>query len=291
LAFGSCILISFFFYPSPNVIHFHHDDAIKQIINHLKLKNMKNSIYVLLALALGFLIVSACNKYGDLTGLKGKLVASKTTVKINEPDSLLLVGAKTTDSIHWSVSPAGFDTLTTLHNKARVVFTRSGNYTVTVTDNGTPASVSIKVTDSLYYPITTYNTIPLTGDTITLVPHYYKSPIADSTYLSFVAQTKKYYCSNSSLKVSYSSTNNNYAINFLNVVQPSPCTLGETPIAAVISFTANQPAPLPNGTFPLAVTLNGTTYTGSIVVTSATITFNWNYTGGGVLISPKQISR
>src|SRR6202000_1423631 len=110
---------------------------------------MKKLTYLILVLAAGLFIVSACNKYGDLAGLKGKIIATKTTLEIGEPDSLLLVGAKATDSIHWSVLPSGFDSLVIRHNKAKIIFTRSGTYTVTATDNGTPATVSIRVTDSV----------------------------------------------------------------------------------------------------------------------------------------------
>jgi hypothetical protein len=45
-----------------------------------------------------------------------------------------------------------------------------------------------------------------------------------------------------------------------------------------------------NGSYPLTVTLNDTTYTGSIAISTASVTFNWNYTKG-VLITPKQIAR
>ncbi len=61
-------------------------------------------------------------------------------------------------------------------------------------------------------------------------------------------------------------------------------------ISAGVNFTQNETKTLANGTYPLNVTLNGTTYTGSIVVATSSITFNWNYTAG-VVITPKQISR
>jgi hypothetical protein len=106
-----------------------------------------------------------------------------------------------------------------------------------------------------------------------------------------VAQTKNTYCGSSTLVTSYSVDNSgNYTIGFLNVSQPSPCGIGQGTISSVINFTQNPATNMPNGTFPLSVTLNGTTYTGSIVATSTTITFNWNYTAG-VLISPKSVNR
>jgi len=144
--------------------------------------------------------------------------------------------------------------------------------------------------DTVAKPPVQYSTVPLTGDQITLVPHFYKSPTADSSYLYFVAQTKNFYCGISLLHTSYSLTIGNYSIGFLDVVQPSPCVIGDGPIAATISFTTNPAGPMPVGTFPLSVTLNGTTYTGSITATATTISFNWTYTSG-VLITPQQISK
>ncbi|MFI5139121.1 MAG: hypothetical protein ACHQIM_14960 [Sphingobacteriales bacterium] len=255
---------------------------------------MKNVIYYPLSLLFILFAISACNKFGELGGLggakKGQLVASAYKVDIKQPDTLLLVGAKTTDSIRWSVSPSGFDSLITQKNRALIFFKKAGVYQVKTTDNGVAATASITVSDSLYHPVISYNYLPLTGDQITLVPHFYNNALADSTYLSFVAQTKNSYCGNSVLSVADSLKNNSFGINFIRVIQPSPCVIGQSPIAAVINFTQNQPGLLQNGTFPLSVTLNGTTYTGSIIATATTITFNWNYTSG-VLIAPKQINR
>ena len=252
---------------------------------------MKNLIYGLFALMFTLCAITACNKYGDLSGQKGKLVASSYKVDINQPDTLLLAGAKTTDTVHWSVTPAGYDSIITKNNVAEVFFKKAGVYQVEAVDAPmAPAKASITVIDSVYKPVVTYNYLQLTGDQITLVPHFYNNPAADSSYLSFVAQTKNSYCGTSKLVVADSLINNKYGINFLYVSQPNPCIIGQSPIAAVISFTQNPAVSVPNGTFPLSVTLNGTTYTGTIVATSSTISFNWNYTSG-VLISPKQINR
>ncbi|MDR3696544.1 hypothetical protein [Mucilaginibacter sp.] len=252
---------------------------------------MKKSLYGFTALLLVFCAMSACNKFGDLPGSQnGKLQASAYKVDINQPDTLLLGSAKSTDTVKWNVIPSGFDSLITQNNKALVFFKKAGKYQVSATARGVTASTYITVSDSVYHPVITYNYLPLTGDQITLVPHFYNNPTADSSYLSFVAQTQKSYCGISRLVAADSLINNKYGINLLYIKQPAQCTIGQSPIATVINFMQNQPGLLPNGTFPLSVTLNGTTYTGSIVATSTTITFNWNYTTG-VLIAPKQISR
>ena len=138
---------------------------------------------------------------------------------------------------------------------------------------------------------TTYSTVPLTGDQITLVPYYYKSQTADSSYLYFIAQTHNYYCGTSTIDYTANiDANSHYAVSFIDVSQPSPCTIGQLPLGQAINFNHSAPNTIPNGTFPLSVTLNGTTYNGSIVATSASIAFTWSYTAG-VLIAPNQISR
>jgi len=250
---------------------------------------MKKRLLKITLLLSAFAAMASCNKFGQLPGQSANLVASSYKVAINQPDSLLLTTGKSTDSVTWSVTPSGFDSLITKNNKALIFFKKAGTYSVKAVDKISGAgTVSISVSDSVYHPTIQYVFTPLTGDQITLVPHYVAS--GDSTYISFVAQTKNYYCSTGILQLTDSVKNNQYFINFIRVWQQSPCTIGETPIAAVINFTANQPAPLPAGSFPLTVTLNGTTYTGTIQVTATTISFNWNYTSGG-LILPTQISR
>lgn len=79
---------------------------------------MKKSLYGFMALVLVIFVISACNKFGDLPGSQnGKLLASAYKVNINQPDTLLLGGAKSTDTVKWSVVPAGFDSLITQNNR------------------------------------------------------------------------------------------------------------------------------------------------------------------------------
>ena len=251
---------------------------------------MKNLIYGLFALLLVVFAISACNKLNDPSVKAGQLVASKYQLKINEPDSLLLVGADTTHTISWSVTPAGFDSLVTLRNKGLIKFTKAGSYVVKTIDNGKSATTaSITVSDSVYQPAGRY-VAALTGDQITLVPHYYHNAAADSSYLYFVAETSKSYCATGSFYLSWGPHNGGYNINLMGIVQNSPCTGSQAPINGIIYLTQNDPAILPNGTTPLSVVLNGTTYTGSMVVTATAISFNWDY-NAGVLISPKQVSK
>jgi len=247
---------------------------------------MKNTTRGLLALVMVIFIISACTK-GDLGSTKGQLNVTTYKPLINQPDTLLLVGAKATDSVRWNVTPAGYDSLVTKNNAAIVFFKKAGNYQVQVKDNGVITSASFTVSDSVYHPKVQYNYVPITGN-ITLVPHFHSSP--DSSYMVFVAQISSGYCGGSSLRYTDSLKNNTYGINFMNVAQPSTCAGGNGPLYAVINFTQTQPSLLTVGTYPFSVTLNSVTYTGSMVVSTTNITFNWNY-NSGVLISPQQISR
>jgi hypothetical protein len=254
---------------------------------------MKNLTYMMFALLLVAFAIAGCKKAENPIAVNGTLVASKLTVKVNEPDSLVLVGASA-DSIRWSVVPSGFNILATNHNKARVTFTKTGNYTVTASRTGkAPASVTIKVTDSVSNPTDTSHVIPLKGDQITLLSGLYKSKLGDTSYIYFVAQSTKFYCPSSTINFTNSlDANNNFSLNLINVQQSGTCAGPMGTISSrLIAFKQNPQHPyLVNGSYPLKVTLNDTTYTGSIAVSSAAVTFNWNHTKG-VLITPKQIAR
>lgn len=251
---------------------------------------MRRLAYCLLALLPAYFIIQGCNKAIDLPGAKGQLVASKTELKINEPDALEMIGAAASDSIKWTVTPSGFDTLLTKNNTAAIVFTKAGTYTVKASVNGaTPASVSITVNNDVYTGPKLNNIIPLAGDQITLTPAVYKSANADTTYIYFTAKTANYYCSTNRLNYSKSLVNGTYSLNFVNVTQYTNCTGGTSNLQTGIAFKQTAPA-LSNGTYPLNVVLNGTTYTGSIAVSATNVIFNWNYTTG-VMITPKQVNR
>ncbi len=252
---------------------------------------MKNLTLSMLALMLAFGIISGCTKVGE-PAYNGKIVATKTEVKINEPDSLVLVGAAATDSVQWSVVPAGFNYVISKQNAARIVFSKAGNYTVTATKLGAiPASIVIKVgTDSIPNPADSTTLVPLTGDQVTLMAGYYKSAGSDTAGITFMAHTANNYCSNGIFKFTAGvDAANNYSLNLIGIQEPKICrgTSDHFITSAGVILTKGS---LANGTYPLNVTLNSITYTGHIVVTTSTITFDWNYTSG-VLITPKVLTR
>ncbi|BAU52838.1 hypothetical protein [Mucilaginibacter gotjawali] len=251
---------------------------------------MKKSAYVLALIIAVFLTIVSCTKSGQLNAPAGQIAATKTVLKVNEPDLLALVGADSTKSVFWTVTPAGHDTLTTQKNGARLVFTKSGDYAVTANQSGAaPASITIKVTDSVYNPDYNPYFTPLTGDEIKLTPGYYKNAAGDTTALAFTATTTNTYCTNSMLSLGYSLYLNKYSLSFVGATRSIVCGAGSSTLSQYFNFSVYQ-ATLANGTFPFAATLNGTTYTGSIEITTTNIIFHWNYTSG-VVISPLTLTR
>ncbi len=250
---------------------------------------MKNAAYIFITLFAFVILIIACTKKLDSIPA-GKIAATKVKLKINEADTLLLVGADSTKTVNWSISPAGYDTLTTKKNAARLVFNKSGSYTVYADQNGgTPASIVISVSDSVYTPPSNPLFSLLTGDQLTLTPSIYTSRAGDTTALAFTVTTTNSYCTNSVLSIGYGGYDNIYAFTAVGVSHFNPCGVGSGPLTGSFNYGLFHPV-LVNGTYSFTATLNGTNYTGSIVVTTTTVTFNWPYTSG-VLITPKQISK
>jgi len=260
---------------------------------------MKTLTYITIFFGLLFTI-NACTKTGYTTE---HLDATRATVKIGQNDSLELVGATATDSIQWSVTPSGSNSIYHVHNHAIVSFNSAGNYTVTATVIGGAAyTYLITVTNEVYNPNPTppandaAKHISIAGDQITLSSHYAKSSKSDSAYVYFTAQTTNTYtCSNSLLNYTHSlNGSGHFSINFIDMFQPasSNCQAGNTTITSPpIPFLQTiQNTYLANGTYPLSVGLNGVTYTGSVTVTATDVTFTWTYTSG-VTITPMHITR
>jgi hypothetical protein len=259
---------------------------------------MKTLTYIAIFFALLFAF-NACTKVGYTTE---HLDATHATIKIGQTDSLELVGAAASDSIKWSVSPAGFNWMVNSHNHAIVNFNKAGVYIITTLVNGTTNyNYTITVTNEVYNPAPPpangqATHISIAGDQITLLAHYNKSTQSDSAHVYFNAQTtNNYQCSNSYLNYTHSlDASGHFSIGFIDMYQPAlkDCTTGNTTITSpVIPFMQSvQNTYLANGTFPLTVTLNGTTYTGSLTITVTDVTFNWTYTSG-VMITPQHFTR
>jgi len=253
------------------------------------------------ALFLLMVLIEGCQKAQLVSVVAGQLVASKTTVKFNEPDTLILIGAEN-DSVKWSITPSGSNATYKNTNKAVVVFLKAGIYTVSATAPGqAPLTKTITVLNENFYPpapadptppadpFPLFTHVPITNDNIVITPHYYKMPTSDSTYFILTAQTGKTYpCGNSSLNISQSQTNNNYIVNIVDIIQPgnANCALPNTQLKGSIYFIPIVASPIVLGTtYPLTVTVGSTTYTGVITFNKTYMDIVWNYTYGVIMSS------
>lgn len=253
---------------------------------------MKTLTYGVVALLLSLFVIEACTKTGVAT--TGQLGATKLIINANDMDTLSVIGLPPTASTSWSVRPAAnFGTINLVGNVAVIKFTQAGTYTVSASVNGaTPLTIVITVNPAVTSPATT---IPLTGDQVSLRVNLQKGPVVDSVYLWFGANTvKQYPCGNTELICTNNlDSSNGFHLNFINIAQSAGCTAipSVSPTRHPIVFNQNTLNPyMVNGTYPLVVTLNGITYTGSITVTATDINFTWPYTSG-VLLTTLHISR
>jgi hypothetical protein len=257
---------------------------------------MKNVTYGLFALVLSLFIIQGCQK-SDLIGQNGQLTATKLTLKLNETDTLTLVGASA-DSIQWSVTPAGSGTLLKFKNYAIVKFNKAGTYTINATvSGGATSTISLTVTNDAYVPNPIYTVYPFNNEQISLTPVYYKSKKGDTSYMYFRATTAKTYpCNNSILLFTKSVdvASKNLGLNFIGEKRPDVGNCGITgstlTSSSIYYFYEGTALSFIPGTYTFTVTLSDTTYTGSIVISATDININWDYTSG-VIITNKHINR
>ncbi|HWZ36326.1 MAG TPA: hypothetical protein VNW51_09215 [Mucilaginibacter sp.] len=252
---------------------------------------MKKLLYLSSAFLLALALAVGCKKGQMDKPLQ--LIAAKTTIKLVETDSLVLLGAEG-DSVKWTVTPSGL--MFHNSNKATVLFYQAGTYVVTATDPGhAPLSKTITVLNENYYPTTPNNPppppvshdtskfIPVTGDLV-ITPKVFREPNTDSLDLILnIKSSNTYPCGNSSFYLTQSQTNNNFVIDIPNILQPSnySCTRPNTQIQRSIAFYPQVNSPVVVGTsYPLTITIGSTKYTGSIVFAKDYADITWPYTSG-----------
>ncbi|MFC0518769.1 hypothetical protein ACFFGT_31440 [Mucilaginibacter angelicae] len=252
------------------------------------MKNLK-SIPALLFLVL--FVITACQKNGIPNAPAGQIAISKLKIKINEPDSMLLVGADTTKAVTWTISPSGSDELQTHTIAALVKFSKAGQYTVKASNSDiTSSPLTVTVIDSVYAPV--YNENFTAGEQISLTPRIIKSTKSDSSYIGFTATTKNSYCTNSHLDFGiYFNTNPQaYFIQFNGIFFIIPgCGIGSHTVAATTDFSSYL-TPLTPGTYPLHIFFAGANYNGTIEVTPTQVIFHWD-NASGIIISPTTLTR
>lgn len=254
---------------------------------------MKNLIYLSAAILLSTALIIGCKK--EIGQQPLQLIAQKTTLKLAENDTLILLGAAK-DSVKWTVTPSDNCLMFHNSNKASVLFYKAGTYVVSATDPGhAPLTKTITVLNESYYPPVTDNPppppaqhdtttiIPVAGD-LSITPTLWKLPNTDSLDVIFtINSVNTYPCGNSSFNLQQSQFNNNFAIDIPNVLQPGPsaCAKPNQPIMARVEFFPQVNSPVVVGTsYPLTIKVAGTTYTGSMAYGHGYVDITWNYTSG-----------
>ena len=264
---------------------------------------MKTTIVNLISASLLTVIIfgSSCKKNDDNQS-KPVVTLSKSTIKIGEP---VVATTNSNVVVRWSVKESPINTwISSSQNKSVIIFSTPGTYAVTAhyfldstaSSSYDSSASSVIVIDSIYNDSSEAHClsialIPLNADEqIMLTPVSYTD-----TGLVLIAHTRDTYGAFYPM-LDYTQTSEittGYGFSFSNILtypcNPSNPSGVALPGTAVLSFGgANHP--LQNGTSDVTFKLNGTHYKGTLTVTSASCTFNWNYTSG-VTISPLVIQK
>lgn len=245
-----------------------------------------------IALILALCILTACNKNGEPNAAYGEIALSKLKIKINEPDSMLFVGADTTKAVTWVVTPAGSDELLPVKTVALIKFTKAGTYTIKANNSDIESKPkTITVIDSVYVPTLFYAKLA-DDDQISLVPQIIKSAKSDSSYLAFTVTTKDKYCSNSVLDfgIGYESMPRGFYMSVQGTyLHPNGCSPVRRQLSAHNDFSSFL-EPLTVGTYRLFISLHDINTQGSVEVTPTQVIFHWD-DASGVILSPKVLAR
>ncbi len=247
---------------------------------------MKKLIFPIIGIlmATGFF---ACKKDAS-TGKTSLDVSKLDKIAKGEPVEFTLGQAAAGASVNWSVSPNVSTQINSTGNKAIIRFGAKGYYTVTAVGAGLSASSTVSVTDSVYnpgVPGSQGTTQALLANEIIKITVSRNDSGQASYGLVFKAETSNAYpCASNTLLSTITPGTSSYAISFTGVFVPADCTAGGN--AKAVAFTGLNY--IQSGSTPLSITVNGKTYTGTIVKTGNNFTINWpNSTG--VTISPTSL--
>ena len=133
-------------------------------------------IIVFTALSMLAISFTACKKDSATpTPATTVLTASKTTgIKQGEPVIFTAANVTVKDTAKWTVSPSANTQINASGASASILFKQKGQYTVTALVAGIMSRSTVTVTDSIYKGTgpapTTYSSVALTGDQLTLTP-------------------------------------------------------------------------------------------------------------------------
>ncbi|MBS1661445.1 MAG: hypothetical protein JST68_10385 [Bacteroidetes bacterium] len=225
----------------------------------------------------------------------GTLTLSNQTVKIGQPLTVSLPQGVIPTSIKWSVKPDSTAHVSVDSGHAMITFTRGGRYDIwasysTTADSSKRDSCggTIVVSDSVYTPPPPppayySDTVSVQHDSL------YIHPFPDTNALMLTAQsTMRYGCNPYFLYATSASVSTGISLDFQKVIYTTGGCGGMYPATSLIDLTGSVSG-WPNGTYPFSVKYDGTTYTGSLTISSTHYTFSWN--NPRVFITPLQVNR
>ena len=237
-------------------------------------------IAVLTAMLLGLI---SCNKNENETTPQGVNASKTSDIKKGEPVNFTFIQAPEQSSVQWTVLPGTDVSINASGNKASVLFSAAGSYTVKAFYGTLKGSVGVIVEDSIYNPgggdTPTYE--PLTGDQIFITVSRIDSMGMSGLDFRYITE-KKYDCLNHTLLLDNIFTLPDLKVVFNSVYVPSAeyCEAGEDQATGGTSWY-----PVADGNHGLEFVLDGVTYTGSFIKSGLTYSFSWPYTSG-VTITP-----
>jgi hypothetical protein len=256
---------------------------------------MKNIKSLLFLFSISSFLMISCSKDPSSSNSMAKLFLSKSTVKIGEPLYATLSGQAANTNVAWSSSTSSPQWATPSTDSAVYIFTSAGSYTVKANFqsgiNGANDSTygNVIVTDSIFSDsaITTCDVVAnknlAAGDEINLTPVDYSD-----TGIVFISHTKDLYShspflnSNGEIHINESG----FEVDIDSELS-YPC-LGSAALTPAVGWVVLTG--LTNRTYTLAFKFNGTTYAGTMSVTSTQVTITWTYSSG-VTISPLIIQK
>ncbi|MFD2870937.1 hypothetical protein ACFS5N_00575 [Mucilaginibacter ximonensis] len=264
---------------------------------------MKNLKLILLGALLSTFIIQGCDKtHLQDIGNGSKLKVSKTQVAVGEPDSVMLTGVTSTDSVMWKFTPDANLHFGYKNNAGVIVFSAPGKYTITAqVKGGLPYSVTITVVagstsgSAADSTLTKTNIMTATTDSADFEPIvgdikvHFSAGYATTDFNTYTANGDvgaTTTCPTGIVQYTATvDTADNYLLNVVNIRKHTNCG---GPGSVTQDTWASQVFPhklIRLGTHQLKVKVNGVVYAGSFTVTDKSVTINWPYTSGVIMES------
>jgi hypothetical protein len=264
---------------------------------------MKNLILAAFAALMATFVLQGCEKARLADIGDGKIKASKTEIEVYDLDTLFFTGAAATDSVKWTVTPANQNVIKIKGNAAVIYFFKIGTYsvsaqklsggviqtiTITVVPRKPPVFIPDAGTTNTTVVTTTSDTTQfetITGD-VQVGGGLWREPNTGKVVVNFSPRTVNTYCSKGIMQyTAVIDASQNFTLDLVNIREPKGCAGATAPNSTSGGSQVFKNKLLDNGTHQLKITLNGVTYIGTIVITATTMTVNWPYTSGVIVIT------